>query len=80
LAAAPWLEIAVSTGVPDTARFKLCLANEDPVERIESGIRRAREYGNGGTPSIIVNGERFPGGGPSLAELKGMLDTLSDRE
>lgn len=76
LAALSFVELADSLGIPDMEVFTACNDSTEPVPRIEHDIETARSLRASGTPSVIVNGRRPPGGGPTLSELrKIILDT-----
>ncbi len=56
----PWQSYAWSAGVPDTAAFLSCMGSNTTRERIRGDQRLARSLGVSGTPTIVVNGWKFP--------------------
>lgn len=56
----PWEAFAREAGVQDIRRFSDCTAIAKPVGNIEADIAAARATGATGTPTIVVNGRRFP--------------------
>jgi protein-disulfide isomerase len=59
-----WEDFARDAGVPDLKAFTRCAAGTKPIFRVEEGVRLAKEFGLGGTPTVIVNGWKFVGGPP----------------
>lgn len=56
----PWSSYAVDAGVPDTGRYRRCLEDATPLPRIETGLAEGAKLDISGTPTVIVNGWRFP--------------------
>lgn len=56
----PWLEYASLAGIADTANFGTCFADTSRVERVERGRALGALLKVKGTPTVIVNGWRFP--------------------
>ena len=54
---------ALEIGI-DTAKFNKCLEAEKYKDKIYAQMRDGRNYGAGGSPTIFVNGEPFPGAYP----------------
>lgn len=73
------IRLGEAIGVPDTAAYRTCIEDDDPVERIEADIAAIRELGGTGTPSIAINGILF-GSPPQSDELTRMLDDLKKSE
>lgn len=73
----PWTAIARTAGVTDTGRFALCLSRPTAFPRIDSGLAIAARLGVRGTPTIIVNGWRFPVA-PTDAEMDRVISALLD--
>jgi protein-disulfide isomerase len=70
-----WSSYGRDAGVPDTARFTRCISEQVVAARIESGTALARREKVRGTPTILVNGWRFPLV-PSSDELTTVIDDL----
>ena len=66
--------VAHLAGVASMTDFKACRSSDDAARAIESDIALAKKFGSGGTPSVIVNGERFGGGGPSFDDVRALLE------
>lgn len=56
----PWTEFASEVGIPDAGKFEICVQDATPILRVEQGSKLARKFGVRGTPTIIVNGWKFP--------------------
>lgn len=52
----PILDLAIRSGIPDTAAFRRCVTETVPVTAIENDLATGRRIGVPGTPAIIVNG------------------------
>lgn len=63
-----WADYAVRAGVGDTVTYTSCLRDSLPRMPVEKGAEFARRLGLDGTPTILVNGWRFPSP-PSLSHL-----------
>ncbi len=66
------LRFAKGAGVPDLDAFEQCIAETDPVPRIERDIAAVAELGAIGTPTLIVNGV-MSAGVPSYQELEAAI-------
>lgn len=55
-----WVSYAAEAGVRDTAAFVACARDEAPVARVERGRQLGEAMGVQGTPTVIINGWRFP--------------------
>ena len=58
---------ARSAGIKDTVRFGTCLKDPGIDKRIDAGLALGRRIGLRGTPTILINGWRFPA---ALGELE----------
>lgn len=56
----PWAGYATEAGVPDTAAFNACASTTTATARIDEGLRIGNAIGVRGTPTIVVNGWKFP--------------------
>ena len=65
--------VAKRAGVDDSLRFSRCVQSDSTAKRVQRDIELAKRFGSGGTPSVIINGVRYPGGGPTLAEIRDLL-------
>lgn len=70
----PWAQLARRAGVPDTMRFKHCLADTVVPVSIQRDMKVAETLKLVGTPSIIINDSLYSGTRP-LAFLEGLLAT-----
>ncbi len=60
----PWDEFATRASVPDHDRFRACLEEEAPRDRVEADMALAQSIGVTGTPTFVVEGlllEGLPG-------------------
>ena len=55
-----WASFAREAGVRDSARFARCVSDTSRVLRIEAGLALGSKIGIRGTPTIVINGWRFP--------------------
>ncbi len=76
-----WVSYATDAGITDTSAFSGCLRNPAVLRaRIDSGVAIAERRDFFGTPTILVNGWRFPGP-PSELRLRQVIeDLLAGRE
>lgn len=76
-----WVQYAAQAGVADTLAFLSCIRAPDALRaRIDSGISTAERRSFFGTPTILVNGWKFPGP-PSEVRLREVIqDLLAGRE
>ncbi len=68
----PWSAYAAEAGVRDTAAFATCARDTAPIARVEQGRRLGEALDVNGTPTILINGWRFPTV-PSDAQLRGAI-------
>jgi protein-disulfide isomerase len=61
LGARPWTRFAQDAGVIDTIEFKSCMSDTTTAARVVAGRTFAQELAVLGTPTVLVNGWRFPG-------------------
>jgi len=57
---ARWDQFARDAGVPDLTTFNSCIQSNEPVPRIIAGRRLAEEFNIQATPTIVINGWKFP--------------------
>ena len=55
----PWAEYAKASGVADSSRFGRCVTDGAVPSAIVSGIAMGRKLKVAGTPTVLVNDERF---------------------
>jgi protein-disulfide isomerase len=63
-----WTLLASRAGVPDSAGFERCIANDDPVAMIERDIAEAGRLGVSGTPTLLVNDQLLKSVPPGILE------------
>jgi protein-disulfide isomerase len=68
-----WGTLAYIAGIADTARIAVCANSAVTPPRINSGREFAEELGVMATPTIIVNGWRYPRP-PSISQLEKIVD------
>jgi len=56
----PWSSYAAEAGIRDTTAFSRCVADNETFPRIERGRALASEWAVRGTPTVLINGWRFP--------------------
>ena len=56
----PWDSYASEAGVVDIATFVQCASQTASLAQTDSGLALARELGVKGTPTVVINGWRFP--------------------
>lgn len=71
-----WTSFAADAGVPDTLRFQNCLRESKSNPVVAAGIAAGRRLGVEGTPTVLLNGWRFPRP-PSLAELDSAIRSIA---
>jgi protein-disulfide isomerase len=69
-----WSSLARESGIRDTVVFVACVDKTDPLLAVDSGIAIGKRIKLTGTPTIIVNGWRFPR--PPSEEV--LVQTVSD--
>ena len=62
LNSAPWMRLATQAGVGDLAGFDRCVSAETVATRIAEDRQAAERLGVRGTPTFLVNDERWIGG------------------
>lgn len=70
-----WASFASDAGIDDTSAIQTCAINTAQAPMIETGIALAAALGINGTPTVLVNGWRFPSP-PSIAELAAAADAI----
>jgi protein-disulfide isomerase len=75
LASQPLIAFASNAGVPDLPRFERCIFESEPRTRVERGRSIADSLGFQATPTVLINGVRFPALGPEA--LIQIVDRLS---
>lgn len=55
-----WVDYARDAGVVDTAEFAKCMASHRQVPRIREGVAAGEKLGIRGTPTVLINGWKFP--------------------
>lgn len=70
-----WVSFAGQSGVPDTVAFKSCMTDSVPSPLIEAGVKLGEQIQVRGTPTILVNGWRYPTP-PTEAQLIAVMDAL----
>jgi protein-disulfide isomerase len=73
--AVAWTDLAIRIGVPDIALFDACMNDRQPLARIEGAKALADRMGILGTPTIIVNGWKWPGT-PSAEDIDKIVDNV----
>ncbi len=56
----PWTGYAQEAGIEDTVAYSACVRDTTRIERVERGLRLGESLKLRGTPSVIINGWRFP--------------------
>jgi protein-disulfide isomerase len=56
----PWSEYAHTAKIPDTVLFTACVQSTDSLPRISQGLATQSSFRVLGTPTVWVNGCRFP--------------------
>lgn len=68
-------DFATEAGVPDGEAFRACLVDKDQPSRIQADAVMAQEIGGTGTPTVVINGFRYPGV-PTRAHLWKVVDSI----
>jgi protein-disulfide isomerase len=55
-----WEQFATTAGVTDVEAFRRCAADTVAVPSIDSGVRSGMQLGVTGTPTVLINGWRYP--------------------
>jgi protein-disulfide isomerase len=69
------VRLAKSAGIEDSLSFVRCMSAHDTVSKIVDGIELGKRVGVLGTPTVLINGWRFPGP-PSDSALSAIVDGL----
>lgn len=70
-----WAAYAERAGVPDAGAFARCLEDTTSLPRITAGLQLAEKLRIQGTPTVLVNGWKYPVP-PTQAQLIEMVDSL----
>lgn len=60
IGATGWTAFAGQAGLDDVPSFDQCRSENETFPRIQRGLELSRELGLTGTPSVIINGWRYP--------------------
>jgi protein-disulfide isomerase len=71
----PWSAYAREAGVADLAEFNTCNAQTEELPRVKQGLKVGEDIGVRGTPTILLNGWRFPQP-PTYRELEAPITNL----
>ena len=72
-----WSSYAAEAGIRDTLRFQHCLSDTSALPYVERGVAAAEKHGISATPTVIVNGWKFPKP-PAIDELDAVIQQLLD--
>jgi len=75
----PWEAVAERSGVRDAGRFRACLQEDGPRNRVNRDRAAALRIGATGTPAFIVNGRMFTGSVPPGGWDRWIQENLPDR-
>jgi protein-disulfide isomerase len=75
-----WVDFARDAGVPDLTKFVSCMRASSTSPRLARDTAAAREIGVYATPTVIVNGWRFPTAPDSTALWAAMDSLLANRK
>ena len=70
-----WTSFAVRAGIRDTSAFARCLANPKTPSAVEAGLALSSKVGISGTPTVLLNGWRYPSP-PAEDQLVKDIETL----
>jgi protein-disulfide isomerase len=70
-----WSSYAQAAGIVDTASFAACATNHDPVPRLKAGRDFGKRINLTGTPTVLINGWRYPYT-PSTEDLDRAIDAV----
>ncbi len=73
-----WGSMAGRAGIKDTARISACVIADDLMPRVSEGIDLGRKLKVDFTPTVIVQGWRWPVS-PSLGQLIASVDSITSR-
>ncbi len=64
-----WSTMAQAAGVSDTNAFAECLGDEETSRELRADVAAAEALGTSSAPTILINGDLYPGLPPDLAEI-----------
>jgi protein-disulfide isomerase len=70
-----WVSFAIESGIVDTKAFRSCLTDSATAHRIDAQMALAERLEVHGTPTVLVNGWRYPLP-PSKARLEQAIDAI----
>ncbi|MBX9928965.1 MAG: DsbA family protein [Gemmatimonadaceae bacterium] len=70
-----FISFTEDAGIPDTAAFARCASEDAPVGTIEGGLALAKRLDVFATPTVMINGYRYPAP-PDSAEFHRILSAL----
>lgn len=70
-----WVDIAAASGVTDIAGFTSCLNDTTAIRRVVAGLELAERLQLRGTPTVFVNGWKYPAP-PTLVQLNRIVDSV----
>ena len=73
----PWTAFAKDAGIQDTLFIARCALATDPVDRIARGRRFGERIRLAGTPTVIINGWRYPYP-PTVQDVDNAIDAVLD--
>jgi predicted DsbA family dithiol-disulfide isomerase len=73
-----WDEVARRSGVSDVAAWEACRADPAVREAVEADRELAKQIGATGTPTVVVNGIRYPDP-PDAAALRRIIEAAGGR-
>jgi protein-disulfide isomerase len=71
----PWWQLAEESGLKDSAAFAICLSRKRASALIDSGAVLGGRFNVHGTPTVFMNGWRFPNP-PTVDELARVATAL----
>ncbi len=76
LASSPFVEAATAVELPDMVAFERCLDASGSSDLIDRHTELGQRIGVSGTPTVVVNGKMYPGGGPTALQFDSLLADL----
>jgi protein-disulfide isomerase len=70
-----WAAFARDVGVSDTTPFVTCVRETSQIAAVERGLRDGKKVGVRGTPTVLVNGWKYPMP-PSESDLRRFVDSV----
>jgi protein-disulfide isomerase len=70
-----WTAYARDAGVTDTKLFERCTVSTSPLTRVDAGRAAGKRLGVSGTPTVIINGWKYPSP-PGSAEISRAVDSV----